>query len=113
MSKVNLSVYSLYIRTVQSGSIKTLVEALKELLPEINMEFTNAGIKVVSMDESHTVLVSLNLDSANFDAFHCPAKLIIGIGLPNLYKIIKAMTGGDILTLYVKIFKNIMNFQIS
>lgn len=101
-NKVDLTIYSLYIKTVQSGSIKTLIEALKELLPEINIEFSISGIKVVAMDESHTVLVSLNLDSDKFDTFHCPNKLIIGVGLPNLYKIIKSMTQGDILTLYVK-----------
>jgi len=49
------------IRTVQAGAFRTLVEALKEILTEANLEFDSTGIKVKSEDETHTVLDYLRL----------------------------------------------------
>ena len=49
------------IKTMQSSVIRTLVEALKEILTEANLEFDSNGIKIIAMDETHTVLVYLQL----------------------------------------------------
>ena len=45
------------IKTVQSGAFRTLIEALKEILTEANLEFDSNGIKIMAVDETHTVLV--------------------------------------------------------
>ena len=45
------------IKTVQSGAFRTLIEALKEILTEANLEFDSQGIKIMAVDETHTVLV--------------------------------------------------------
>ena len=49
------------VKTVQAGAFRTLVEALKEILTEANLEFDSQGIKIVAVDETHTVLVYLRL----------------------------------------------------
>jgi hypothetical protein len=49
------------IRTVQSAAFRTLIEALKEILTEANLEFDSTGIKVIDVDETHTVLTYLRL----------------------------------------------------
>jgi hypothetical protein len=38
------------IRTVQSAAFRTLIEALKEILTEANLEFDTTGIRVIDVD---------------------------------------------------------------
>jgi hypothetical protein len=42
------------IKTVQSSAFRTLIEALKEILTEANLEFDQHGIKIAAVDETHT-----------------------------------------------------------
>ena len=89
------------VKTVQSSAFRILVEALKDILQDVNIEFDNTGIKVVAMDVSHTVLVHLKLESKNFEHYYCKKKLIIGVNMTNLFKLIKSMSNNDTLTLFV------------
>ena len=56
----------------------------------------------MAMDSSHTVLVHLKLNSEQFEEFHCKNKLILGINMINLFKLIKTMSNNDTLTLYIE-----------
>lgn len=94
--------YVMYLRTVQSSAIRVLIEALKEILTDTNLEFDGENIKVIAMDPSHTVLVHLKLDSNKFEKYYCPNKLLLGINTINLFKLIKALQNNDILTLFVE-----------
>ena len=94
--------YIMYLRTVQSSAIRVLIEALKEILTDTNLEFDSENIKVVAMDPSHTVLVHLKLDSNKFEKYYCPNKLYVGINTINLFKLIKALQNNDILTLFIE-----------
>ena len=89
------------IRTVQSAAFRTLIEALKEILTEANLEFDSTGIKVIDVDETHTVLTYLRLDADRFEYFYCNAKYILGINMIYLFKLIKTMGNNDSLTLYL------------
>ena len=66
-TSVSQSPYILEIKTVQSAAFRILIEALKEILTDANMEFDSSGLKVIAMDNSHTVLVHLKLEAGNFD----------------------------------------------
>ena len=88
------------IKTVQSSAFRILVEVLKDILQDVNIEFDNTGIKVVAMDVSHTVLVHLKLESKNFEHYYCKQKIIIGVRMTNLFKLIKSMSNNDTLTLF-------------
>ena len=57
------------VKTVQSGAFRTLIEALKEILTEANLEFDPQGMKIVAVDETHTVLVYLRLHADRFENF--------------------------------------------
>ena len=94
--------YVMYLRTVQSSAIRVLIEALKEILTDTNLEFDSQNIKVIAMDPSHTVLVHLLLDSNKFERYFCPNRLLIGINTINLFKLIKALQNNDILTLFIE-----------
>jgi proliferating cell nuclear antigen len=89
------------IKTVQSGAFRTLIEALKEILTEANLEFDSQGIKIMAVDETHTVLVYLRLHSDRFENYYCPAKHVLGVNMIYLFKLIKTMGNGDSLTLYL------------
>ena len=89
------------IKTVQSGAFRTLIEALKEILTEANLEFDPQGIKIMAVDETHTVLVYLRLQSDKFETFYCPAKHVLGVNMIYFFKLIKTMGNNDSLTLYL------------
>ena len=64
----------LEVQTVQSSAFRILIEALKEILTDANLEFDNSGMKIMAMDSSHTVLVHLKLGSDNFENYECKKK---------------------------------------
>ena len=94
--------YALELKTVQSSAFRILIEALKEILTDANLEFEENSMKIIAMDASHTVLVHLKLDGKNFEHYHCPHKLVLGVNMLNLFKLIKTMSNNDTLTLYVE-----------
>ena len=82
--------YALELQTVQASAFRILVEALKEILTDANFEFDESGMKIVAMDSSNTVLVHLRLNANNFENYNCKrSKLILGVNLINLYKLMK------------------------
>lgn len=89
------------VRTVQSAAFRTLVEGLKEILAEANLEFDQTGIRIIDVDETHTVLTYLRLDASKFEYFYCPAKHILGVNMMYLFKLIKTLSNNDSLTLFL------------
>ena len=54
---VSQSPYILEIKTVQSAAFRILIEALKEILTDANMEFDSSGLKVIAINfPSHRIL---------------------------------------------------------
>ena len=93
--------YSLEIKTVQSQAFKILIEALKELLTDTCIEFDETGVKIVSTDSTHCVLVHLKLDASKFEYYHCEQKVTIGINMLNFYKLVRTINSNDTLTLFI------------
>ena len=100
-SRANANGNLFEIRTVQSAAFRTLIEALKEILTEANLEFDASGIKVANVDETHTVLTYLRLHADRFEYFYCPAKYVLGINMIYLFKLIKTLSNNDSLTLFL------------
>lgn len=94
--------HCLEIKTVQSSAFKILIEALKELLTDTSIEFDKSGMKIVSMDNSHVVLVHLKLEASKFESYHCDDKITIGVNMLNFYKLIRTINSNDTLTLFVE-----------
>lgn len=93
--------YLMELKTVQTNAIKVLVEALKEILTDANIEFNETGLKVVAMDSSKTILVHLKLNSDKFDKYLCKKKIIVGVSMLNLFKLIKTANNSDTLTFFI------------
>lgn len=94
--------YTLEIKTVQSSAFRILIEALKEILTDANLEFDDTGMKIMAMDSTHTVLVHLKLESKNFEHYQCSKKIIVGVNMLNFFKLIKIMGNNETLTLYIE-----------
>lgn len=93
--------YCMELRTVQSGPVKTLVEALKELLTDTTIDFDETGVKIITTDASRVVLVHMFLEASKFELYHCPQKISIGINMLNFHKLIKTVVNNDVLSLFI------------
>jgi len=100
------SIYSkniLTIQTLQIAPFRTLMAALKDILLETNIIFTKEGIKIINMDKSHTILVHLSLEAQNFEMYECKMdKIIIGVNMFHLFKLINSIDNDDTLTIYIE-----------
>jgi proliferating cell nuclear antigen len=90
------------LKTVQSSIFRVLIEALKEILPDTNIEFNSKGVKIITMDISHTVLVHTRLDGNQFEYYYCPEKIVVGVNMLNFFKLIKGMNNNETLTLFIE-----------
>ena len=93
----------LTIKTVQIAPFRILMTALKDILLETNICFTKEGIKIINMDKSHTILVHLKLPSENFEFSEITLdKIIIGVNMFHLFKLINTIDNDDTLTIYIE-----------
>ena len=92
----------LTIKTVQIAPFRILMTALKDIILETNITFQKDGIKIINMDKSHTILVHLHLLASNFEFYECKKeKIIIGINMFHLFKLINTIDNEETLTLYI------------
>lgn len=94
--------YLLEIKTMQATTFKQVIDALKEILVDVNLEFDETGMKIVALDNTHVVLVHLKLDADKFETYFCEKKIYVGINMLKLHMLIKTISNNDILTLYVE-----------
>lgn len=101
------------LKTIQTNVFKTLVEALKDILTDVNFEFNEGdsnneddkkkgSIKIVAMDPTQTILVHLKLEGKYFEHYVCKKRTIVGISMLCFYKLIKTISNSnDCLSLYI------------
>jgi len=93
----------LTIKTVQIAPFRTLMTALKDILLETNITFEPDGIRIINMDKSHTILAHLYLAAQNFEFYECKKeKIIIGVNMFHLFKLINSIDNDDTLTIYIE-----------
>lgn len=99
-----------YVKTEHVMPIRTLFEVLKDILPDVTIEFLNSskkkegfsGIKMMHTNPTKTILIRLCLEAGQFQAFECSrSKFSIGVNLTQMYKILKTMDKEDELILEV------------
>jgi len=101
--KTTINENVLTIKTVQIAPFRTLMTALKDILLETNIKFQPDGIRIINMDKSHTILAHLFLASENFEFYECKKeKIIIGVNMFHLFKLINSIDNDDTLTIYIE-----------
>jgi len=84
----------LMMQTSQCLQFKSLIECLKELLSEVNMDFIEGkGIRLVSIDPGRVAMIHLVVN--NIESFYAKGTVTAGINVVVLYKMIRSMTSND------------------
>ena len=95
--------YVLEIKTVQIAPFRTLMTALKDILLETNITFLKEGIRIINMDKSHTIIAHLFLEAINFESYFIKyPKIVIGVNMFHLFKLINSIDTDDILTIFIE-----------
>jgi proliferating cell nuclear antigen len=94
--------YLFHIRTIKASSFRTLVDAVKDILTEANIEVDSNGMKIMAMDGTHTILVHMRLHANRFDEFMCNRKCILGVNMMNFNKMVKQIKNEESLVLFME-----------
>jgi proliferating cell nuclear antigen len=91
--------------------LRKIVESLKDLVTEVNIEATPTGnishitlnnllgLSLQAMDSAHVSLVSLQLNESGFENYRCDKAITLGINLVDFSKILKMAQNDDVVTL--------------
>ena len=93
--------YILKLRTVQANGFQKLIECMKDILMDVNWEFSESGVKVLCMDGSHVSLINMKLEAKNFEYYKCVNTIKIGINMAIFAKLIKTSNNSDAITLCI------------
>ncbi len=94
--------YTFLLRTVQASAFRTLIEALKDILTDVNLEIDPTGVKIIAMDNNRIALIHMKLLAKNFEKFYCPKALECGVSMLRLFKLLKTLSPNDTLTLFIE-----------
>jgi len=83
----------------EGGVLKKIVEAIKDIVSNVNIDAGPNGISMQAMDPSHVALVNLSLKAEGFSDYRADKTFPLGIKLANLNKILKCASNDDIITL--------------
>jgi proliferating cell nuclear antigen len=79
--------------------IKKLIDSIKDLVSDINLEISPMSISLQAMDSSHVALVTLSLSSEGFEEYRCDKNMTLGVSISNLAKVLRCGGNEDSLTL--------------
>ncbi len=88
--------------SVQSIPFRTMTESLKEVLVDAVFKFCPAGVSLVSMDNTKSIIVQLLLFSRSIERYACDDTYYVGLNLNCFFKIIKTLTTQDSLMFIYK-----------
>ena len=84
---------------------KKIIESLKDLIKEINIEVGITGLSMKAKDSSNTALVSFELHESGFSEYRCQKKMTLGINIENFSKILKCANNDDNISIFLNVFK--------
>jgi proliferating cell nuclear antigen len=87
------------MRIIEGSVFKKIVDAMKDLVDEANLDCSGEGMRIQAIDSSHVSLISLRLRKDGFDHFRCDRSLTLGVKLTNLAKVLKSVGNDDSITL--------------
>ena len=78
---------------------RRIIDAIKDLVTDVNIDATPTGLSLQAMDSSHVALVNLHLSMEGFDRYRCDRNLTLGISITNFAKVMKLVNQNDSITL--------------
>jgi len=86
-------------RLEQGRILKDIIDAIKDLVTDANVDCDEEKITIQCMDSSHVSLVAVALQSGGFQHYRCDRPLSLGINTQNMAKIFKMMGKEDVVVL--------------
>lgn len=86
-------------RLTQGALLKKVVDAIKDLVGEANLDVNNTGLSLQAMDSSHVSLTSMSLRQDGFDHYRCDRPISMGMKMENVAKMLKCCGNDDIITM--------------
>ena len=86
-------------RLNQGRIFKQLIESIKDLVQDANIDCTEDDISIQAMDSSHVSLVAVTLRHSGFDHYRCDRPISLGFNSANMSKILKCAGNDDEITL--------------
>ena len=86
-------------KLAEASILKKIIEAIKDLVTDVNIDVSPQGLAIQAMDSSHVALVSLNIPQDGFESFRADTAQALGINITNLSKVLKLAGNDDSLTL--------------
>jgi|SRR3990167_2736485 len=83
----------------QAVLLKRILEALKDLVTQANLDCSPTGIALQAMDQSHVSLVALLLRQEGFETYRCDRPIPLGLNLGAMAKILKCAGNDDSVTI--------------
>ncbi len=86
-------------KLAEGNTFKKIVDSIKDLVQDVNLDIGPSGISLQAMDSSHVALVSLHLSMEGFETYRADKAMVIGISVSNLAKVMKLAGSDDSITL--------------
>jgi proliferating cell nuclear antigen len=86
-------------RLTEGKIFRQIIDAIKDLVNDANIDCTEDEISIQCMDSSHVSLVAMSLSAQAFDQYRCDRTLTLGFNSANMSKILKMMGKDDALLL--------------
>lgn len=102
----------MFVAKLKEGILlKKLIESIKELVTDINLDVSGAGVSLQAMDSSHVALVTLSLTADGFEEYRCDKQNTLGVNITHLSKIMKCGGNDDSITLRAEDEASALNIQ--
>ena len=88
-----------YAKINEGILIKKLIDCIKDLVTDINLDVSSIGISLQAMDSSHVALVIMHLSSEGFEEYRCDKQMALGLTISNFAKVLRCGGNEDSLTL--------------
>lgn len=82
-------------RLDDASVLKKVIDAIKDLINDVNFICTDEGIQMQAMDTSHVALICLTLLADGFSVYECSEHFTLGLNVSILAKILKCAESGD------------------
>lgn len=68
-------------RLAQGSMLKKVIDSIKDLVENGNIECQESGITLQAMDSSHVALVALQLKKDGFEPYRCDRNISLGLNM--------------------------------
>lgn len=86
-------------KLIDGTILKRIVDSIKDLVTDVNLDVSASGISLQAMDSSHVALVQLKLEARGFAVYRCDHPITLGLSITNLAKVMRLVNASDSITL--------------